>query len=55
MTFFNYGYYRTREAAEQAIEDMFADGEIDASDYPQVAFIKKGCWAVQLLDKLYAY
>ena len=52
MTYFNYGYAKSREAAELAIEDLYAYGDIDSSDCPRVVFIKKGRWAIQLLDKL---
>lgn len=54
MYYFTYSRHRTREAAEAAIEDYFATAEIDDSDRPRVVR-EGGRWAVQLLDKLYAY
>ena len=44
--------YRTQEAAADAIDDMFCDGEIDRADRPQVrsytASNGKRRWGVEL-------
>jgi hypothetical protein len=36
MERFDYGWFKTRDRAELAIENYFAAGEIDNSDRPQI-------------------
>lgn len=42
MERFDYTWCKSRDSAERLIEDYFASGEIDSSDYPRIERRKTG-------------
>ncbi len=45
---FDYGWYRTKERAEAALEDMFAFGDVSEGEFPRIEKRGKG-YAITLL------
>jgi len=48
MTNYVYGYFSSKEAAEAALEDMFASGEVSPCEFSRVYCAFGHMWAIEL-------
>jgi hypothetical protein len=51
--YYTYSRHRSRDAAESALEEYFATGEVSDGEWPRIKYERSRGWLVQFYDWTY--